>query len=215
VKSRYIKPAEPPPDPCRLEEYLRDAQPTVKDIEREGAEVIEERRVKAVKAIHAIYQRYKTDPAPLFEELLTRQWEEYIWSLPEKHREKAINDLHTAENIGAVPHEFCVELQDFVDQNMRIIFASPSPVTEMQKFFGQRPPKLGHPLVENEFRNNMISADVAERVEAGVKFAAAIAEVAEQTGLSKSSIEQIYIQHHDDLVVKAELDERRLKKSES
>jgi hypothetical protein len=57
---RYRRPALPQPDPAKILVYLRDARPTT-DERHADPKGDERRRVAAVKALHALWRRWRAE----------------------------------------------------------------------------------------------------------------------------------------------------------
>jgi hypothetical protein len=199
VSNRY-KPAPLQPNPALIEEYLRDAQPTLSE-RRAEPEATEARRVAAVAALHTLWLRWQAEVAEPQSGLL----------LPARVHVQRVSERWIAE-LGA-PADFDFELQDFFDRAARVIFMSPDPVAALRRFLGQAKRGKGRPATDNWARNGMIVADVAELHAGGMSIEAACEKVAKRVGTpGRKAVERIYLALRDNSEVKAELDLRAREK---
>jgi hypothetical protein len=120
---------------------------------------------------------------------------------------------------AGAPVDFERALRDFFDRAGRAIFESSDPASAMHVFWAGplRDKKRGRPPEEHlADRNIKIAAAVAVDVAAGRgNYEAAITSVAKRENLSKRSVENAYGQHKDDLIVQAEVEWSRIKKTET
>ena len=62
MSDRHMSPAPGQPNPAKIPVHLRDAQPTAEDERCDGAAtVVEARRVRAVRALHALRLRWQAE----------------------------------------------------------------------------------------------------------------------------------------------------------
>jgi hypothetical protein len=166
MRNRRQKLAELPPNPARISEYLADAQVTAADLRRDGAAALA-RRAKAVRALHAIWLKWKaatlsTGNLPLAD-----------------YADDALRQLHQhwIGELGA-PADFDRALRDFFDRAGRVLFASPDPLTAMRVLW-EGPPRRGRRAEDNAERDYRLAMAVQERVDDGASIEAASAAVGE------------------------------------
>ena len=101
------------------------------------------------------------------------------------------------------------QLRQFLTVNGLRILTADNPAAALRHFLGQPQPKgPGRPVEDHAYRDLTITAEVAEKHANGMTLEAAYKEVNKQPGTpSVKRIEKIYLDHRDDLTIRAALDE--------
>jgi hypothetical protein len=141
--------------PRHIAIYLRDAQPTDGDIQRDGRAEVEALRVKATKALHCLYRQWRAEVAMVSDRRLA--WPQEIEAL-RLLREHWITTLDA-------PPDFDRELQDFFDHLGRVIFTSSDPLGTMMAHWTEKP-KRGAPR-RNVTRDFYLAVGIQELVNEG------------------------------------------------
>ena len=193
LHNRYQKPAELPPNPARIGEYLADSQVTAGDVRRNGAAALR-KSAKYVRALHAIWRQWKADIAAVLSRRLS--YTEELEAIVQLRK-------HWITSLGA-PADFDRALRDFFDRLGRVIFASPDPLSAMRVFW-EGPPRRGRRAEDNAERNYALAMAVQERVDAGATVEAASAAIGETAHLSEEAMRKIYNQRRLEVLAVQEL----------
>ena len=95
------------------------------------------------------------------------------------------------------------ELRQFLKiSGLRVLLAD-DPAVALKRFLGRK--GRGRPAADNQFRDCMIAADVAELVSAETTIDAACNTIGDAAGLSPEAVRKIYFAGRETLEVKIEL----------
>jgi hypothetical protein len=181
-----------PADIYRLYEYLRGAEPTIKDME-EGEAAVDARRASYVMALHRLRQH----------------WRRAVRRLPADNQPAAFERLRSAwiGQLGAPP-DFDFELEDFFRRSLiSVADADDPPAAVRELFSGRRRPGPKGKRVED--RDIKYAMKVAELRASGMRsIDAACEKVAGGDKRLFESVKRAYYRHR--LAARAELEMRRL-----
>lgn len=103
-----------------------------------------------------------------------------------------------------------VQLRNFLEEEGLRILLADDPAAALHRFLGHRPRGRGRPAADNELRDNLIAADVAELVYHGMAIDAACETVEKDAPVGFERVREIYLAHRNDLAVRAEIGLRLL-----
>jgi hypothetical protein len=206
------------PEPRLIPIYLIDAQITQKDTQAKDQAAVARRRVNAVRALHALWLRWREDVARVCAEQgqpsrsrrrrprcdaetlpydeITIAWQTEAIDLLRKH---------WITKLGA-PAGFDLSLQNFFDRAGKIIFATADPLVAMHAFW-EVPVRRGPQAASNAQRDFELAMDVQKRTDCGVTKKSAIAAVAAEQGMNWDRIRQIYYRQRSRVGAALELQE--------
>ena len=182
MPGRYDKLADPPPSFDELYFLLICASPTQRQ-RMEDPDTTETLRRKAVRNLLTLARRAVANA----NEVEPRPPEGYS-------RDRAMP----------------LELRNFLEEAALRIFLADDPFAELGRFLGQLPRGRGRPVADNERRDELIAADVAELVHHGMTIDAACTAVEKEAPVGFERVREIYLARRHDLAVRAELGLRLL-----
>jgi hypothetical protein len=170
MKNRYRIPPAPAPSLAELHLLLAEANPTLRQI-NEDVEGCEKRRIEAVGKLLSLARDSVT-----------------------KANEKAPHPPPGYSRLRAMPPE----LRDFLEINGLLILLAEDQTAKLQQFLGKGGPRAkGRPRANNERRNILVAAAVANLVDGGTRAEAAFRQIGTDNGLSWEMVREIYYAHRD------------------
>jgi hypothetical protein len=170
--------------------YLSEAAPTVDDVRRSGAAVVDRRRVKAVRELHTWFLKWQSEQRAV-EDAVIRSAELLRLPWPKAAIETALQRRRAHWIALGAPPDFDRALRDFFERAGRSILSTPDPATAM-RIFWEGAPLRGRTREDNAERDLDIAIAVQEHVYAGSSKEKAIFAVAETACLSAEAIHKIY-----------------------